>query len=226
MDGSHFLASLLSTQTPVLPAAGVVRLYLAVSWALVLAALGNWLGGRLPWLNSPRRRGGLAALLAFWALWPGALSPTYWLGLAFQMPSLTSVLLCVLLLASPWRPAWVRPAHLSALRRAAWGGIVLGWALLLDTFAAWPLSLYAVGFSPVALVAVVLLASLPWLLAGEQGGGVAVFLLLGSVLLLQVLLRLPSGNVWDAVLDPWLWAVLQLDGLRRLWRPRSASASA
>jgi hypothetical protein len=23
--------------------------------------------------------------------------------------------------------------------------------------------------------------------------------------LLFVLLRLPTGNVWDAVLDPWLW---------------------
>jgi len=41
-----------------------------------------------------------------------------------------------------------------------------------------------------------------------------------------VLLRLPNGNLWDAVLDPWLWAGLHLVGLRWLWhrwRGRSAA---
>jgi hypothetical protein len=27
---------------------------------------------------------------------------------------------------------------------------------------------------------------------------------------LHVVLRLPSGNVWDALLDPWLWIVLHV----------------
>jgi hypothetical protein len=39
--------------------------------------------------------------------------------------------------------------------------------------------------------------------------------LLVGVLLVHVVLRLPTGNVWDALLDPWLWAALQL-----AWLPR------
>jgi hypothetical protein len=34
-------------------------------------------------------------------------------------------------------------------------------------------------------------------------------------LALFVLLRLPTGNVWDALLDPWLWLLLQADWLQR-----------
>jgi hypothetical protein len=30
-------------------------------------------------------------------------------------------------------------------------------------------------------------------------------------------LRLPTGNVWDAVLDPWLWVLAQYLALRQLW---------
>ncbi len=39
-----------------------------------------------------------------------------------------------------------------------------------------------------------------------------------AVLLLYILLRLPTGNAWDAVLDPVLWVWLQMDALRRLRR--------
>ena len=45
--------------------------------------------------------------------------------------------------------------------------------------------------------------------------------LLGAFLLFS-LLRLPTGNIWDAVIDPLLWgwavAALAADGLRRLRR--------
>ena len=30
--------------------------------------------------------------------------------------------------------------------------------------------------------------------------------------------RLPSGNVWDAVLDPWLWLALHAYVARVFWR--------
>jgi hypothetical protein len=30
--------------------------------------------------------------------------------------------------------------------------------------------------------------------------------------------RLPTGNAWDAVLDPWLWLVLQGYLVRAAWR--------
>jgi hypothetical protein len=92
---------------------------------------------------------------------------------------------------------------------------VLGWLLLLDTFAVWPVSLYALGSSPAALAVVALVACLPWLLAGPRQSARNASFLLGGVLLLQVLLRLPTGNLWDALLDPWLWIVLQLDWLQR-----------
>jgi hypothetical protein len=37
------------------------------------------------------------------------------------------------------------------------------------------------------------------------------------VVVLFVALRLPTGNVWDAVLDPWLWVWAQYQALGQLW---------
>jgi hypothetical protein len=42
-------------------------------------------------------------------------------------------------------------------------------------------------------------------------------------LLLFAATRLPTGNVWDAILDPWLWLLLQLVLLRRLLRRKNAA---
>jgi hypothetical protein len=39
---------------------------------------------------------------------------------------------------------------------------------------------------------------------------------------LHVVLRLPSGNVWDALLDPWLWIVLHVSVF---WEKPRVSAS-
>ena len=63
-------------------------------WAVVLV----WLligvrqvvgarGPRAAWLVA-------SALLAVWTLWPGPASPAFWLGLAFQSPSLVTGALC------------------------------------------------------------------------------------------------------------------------------------
>jgi hypothetical protein len=41
---------------------------------------------------------------------------------------------------------------------------------------------------------------------------------------LYVLLHLPNGNLWNALLDPWLWIALQLAGLRQLVRRLSGRA--
>jgi len=54
-------------------------------------------------------------------------------------------------------------------------------------------------------------------------------LMLG-VLALFVLTRLPTGNVWDALLDPWLWGGLQAGWLigavrRRRMASRSSPAT-
>ena len=47
--------------------------------------------------------------------------------------------------------------------------------------------------------------------------GLEVAAMLVLVALVLVGTRLPSGNVWDAVLDPGLWLVVQLWGLRQVW---------
>jgi len=67
--------------------------------------------------------------------------------------------------------------------------------------------------SPAAIALVAAVALLPWVLGTRRTGAralpfeVAVVL---AVLLLFVFTRLPNGNLWDALLDPWLWAVLHV----------------
>lgn len=194
-----------------LPALWLQQWWLPLGWGLVLAALVRWLvggaSGRFqrgsPWL--------LAAAVLLWSLWPGPISVSYWLGLAFQAPSgLAVVLACNAL----WR-AWRGPVAQCPLGNTWgwWALALLGWVLLLDTFAWWPLSLYAWGFGPQALGWVALVSLLPMVVGGWRlSPGVWAVPL---ALLLFVALRLPTGNVWDAVLDPWLWLVAHGMLLRR-----------
>jgi len=228
MDWTAVLDALISTQTPALPAPALMRITQPLSWAIVLTCIVMWVGRRWP----RRLQFGLAGLLFVWTLIPGPVSPAFWLGLAFQMPSLTSGVVGLLIMVSILRtgscsPGSV-PASLRAFQWAGLGGVLLGWLLLLDTFAVLPLSLYALGFSPVVLGVAALLASLSWMVFGSQQAGRPVSFLLGAVLLLYVLLRLPTGNVWDALIDPLLWIALQLGWLLRAarwlserWRARA-----
>lgn len=215
MDLMQLLASLFSTQSPLLPAPLVFRLYLDLAWGLVLAVLA------LAFL-SHRKLGGLRLqvwlppVLLLWCLLPGALSPAYWLGLALRAPSGLLALLCAWSLWRHYRLQTSGPTPLQALRSCTWPLLVLGWILLLDTFALLPVSLYAWGYTPALLGGLALLGLLPALLKGQH---VMSGLWLG-VLLLHLLLRLPTGNAWDAVLDPALWIWLQVDALRR-WRQRA-----
>lgn len=225
MDWTTFLHSLLSTQAPALPSPGMVRLYLVLSWALVLAALGLWLLQRWMPPGKPVWRWSVPVGLALWAAWPGALSPTYWLGLALQAPSLLSTVLCGLFLLRQLKPGVLPAERCEAPWYFGTFGIVLGWLLLLDTFAVWPGSLYALGFSPIVVAVVALVAGLPWLLAGPRQSARNISLLLVGVLLLQVLLRLPTGNLWDALIDPCLWVALQVGWLQcQLRRFRGSSS--
>ena len=215
MDFTQLLASLFSTQTPLLPAPLVFRLYLDLTWGLVLAALAlAFLSHRKP--GGPRLQVWLPPVLVLWCLLPGVLSPAYWLGLALCAPSGLLALLCAWSLWRHYRPQTSGPTPLQALRPWTWPLVVLGWVLLLDTLALTPLSLYAWGFAPVLLGVLAFLGLLPALLQGQ----LATPALWLGVLLLHLLLRLPTGNAWDAVLDPALWLWLQVDGLRR-WRRRA-----
>lgn len=208
----EILNTLLSTQTPLLPHAGWVGVYRSLGWGLVLAGIALWCWRRSG--SRPAWQSGLPLLLLLWSLWPGPLSPAYWLGLAFRVPSLLLVLLSAWFLLSHYRPQLLMPLPLTDLRRWAWVPVLLGWVLLLDTFALWPFSLYSLGFAPLTVGMLVLLCLLPWLWQGVAQPSI----LLVSALTLFVLLRLPTGNVWDALLDPLLWLLLQADWLQRRLR--------
>jgi hypothetical protein len=199
-----------------LPAFWLQQVWMPLAWGLVLAFLVRWWGGRFP----NRVSWGLAAAALLWSLWPGPWSVSYWLGLAFQSPSgLTVALVC----AALWRAGRGGPNAPVAPGAAGgpwgtWGWWVLallGWVLLLDTFAWWSLSLYAWGFGPQALGWLALASLLPMVLGGWWSHPAVYAMPL--VIVLFVALRLPTGNVWDAVLDPWLWAWAQWLAMRQLW---------
>lgn len=210
------------TGAAALPALALQQLWLRLGWGLVLAALVRWLvervlvrSRRLDALGNGADRvqrsvsWGAAAAVLLWSCWPGPLSVSYWLGLAFQAPSGLTVLLACGALWRAWRGPVVPVAAL-----CWWALALLGWVLLLDTFAWWPLSLYAWGFGPQALGWVALASLLPMVLGGWRLSAAGYALPL--VLLWFVALRLPTGNVWDAVLDPWLWVWAQCVALRQL----------
>jgi hypothetical protein len=229
MDWTSFFNALPSLQAPLLPAPHWMRWGRRLGWGLVLATGGLWLGWRWP----RHVQLGLGAVLGLACLVPGPWSPAYWLGLAFQAPSLTTVLLCVRWSVGQWgagdrtrsEPA-VPSATLHALVAA---GIALGWLLLLDTFAVLPFSLYATGFSSAAVGLAGVMVCLPWVAQGSRQAAGGLSPLLIAVLLLYVLVRLPSGNLWDALLDPLLWLALHgfwlARGVRWLRGRRAAVAT-
>jgi hypothetical protein len=211
-----WLHHMVATNAAALPLRGVMQVHLAVGWAVVLAWLGVWV------LKQHKQQMCAAAVLALWALVPGPWSPTYWLGLAFQAPSVLSVLLCAVLLHRALTQQVVTDAVVRSSRNSLLAfvimGAALGWVLLLDTFAVLPVQLYAWGFSPAAVALVVLATALPWAIS-LRGPLDPLAWTAPLAVALFVLLRLPTGNVWDAVLDPWLWVVLQVILVQR-WRAR------
>lgn len=224
---TDFFAPLMSASQALLPSPWGMRLFLQGAWALVLAAAVLGLTSRL----TLRTRWCLTALVAGVCLLPGTLSPAYWLGLAFQAPSLTSVLLGVYYLLHEAGVLAKVPVVRSAGRpgRLVMGGagVVLGWVMLLDTLLWWPVSVYAWGFSSSAVAVVALGLALIWMQWGQTDATGALYGVLGGALALFVLTRWPSGNVWDALLDPWLWVGLQVMGLMsgaRLLRRRGSAA--
>lgn len=219
MDLNAFLNTLWSAGTPVLPNPAAMRVALHGVWAIVLGSGVLLLAYKLA---RPYRLG-LSFLLMSWTLVPGSASPAYWLGLAFQTPSLTSAVICLGWFSSHARrePGIAVPmsnGQIKALKILSGMGVVLGWVLLLDTLALLPVSVYAWGFSSAAFGTVTVLATLLWVVWGTAGAdrrapGLVGPLLILCVLTLFVLTRLPTGNVWDALIDPWLWVALQMGWL-------------
>ena len=123
------------------------------------------------------------------------------------------------------------------LTRSAWNPVptwlvstlcVLGWVLLLDTFALTPTSVYAWGFGVPVLLGSGVLMVVVIVAACQQQSRDSAWVVLGC-LGVYALTRLPTGNVWDALLDPWLWLILQVRLLRAgvmAWRARAATRAA
>jgi len=209
------VASHFSADNPSLPALGLVQLWLHLGWGTLLAWLGVRVGTRLG--LRPRATWVLASALMVWAWLPGPYAPVHWLGLAFQGPSVMAVLLCAVDLV--WRRTSLgRFREGPSFWSGAWlaAGVLLGWALLLDTLALLPVSLYAWGFNAAVPALLVLLALLPWVLQGGPVRQHSTSVLVIAVLAVCVALHLPTGNVWDALLDPWLWLYLNVRGIRTI----------
>ena len=227
-----WLAQALAMDSPLLPTHSAMQIWLHMGLSMVLAWLGLRLTSRLKagWAHNKQVQWLVVLGLAAWAWLPGPSGAAYWLGLAFQAPSATSVLLCAALLVVRWRAADganVTPGFsesaTSSRGPALWlAGLaaLLGWALLLDSFAVLPLQLYAFGFSPVAVFLVMVLGLLPWVFGcytARDRHLIASGVVLSAALVF-VVWRLPTGNVWDAVLDPWLWVALQVYLVRGFFR--------
>lgn len=209
-----------------LPALGWMQLWLRLGWAVVLAALVVGLWGCLS-----RRRGGVlpalgvrvsAALVLLVCLLPQDASPAFWLGLAFQAPSLGAGVLAALVLARHGLlgARWMAGAQ-ETLRQCAdgaLGGVLLGWVLLLDSFAVWPVFFYPSGFGPGAWLVVLVLATVGWAWQGSAWRAHRAALVVLAVWGLFGLTRLPSGNVWDALLDPWLFGLCHVMVVADCWR--------
>ena len=189
---------------PALPSAAGLPVWVALSWGLCAAAV--------CWVLADRfRPAGLWRTLAFVALlslcWPATRAWTAWLALALQTPSLLGLGWLLL-----WAGRVTRRQKAPAPRMPwAWAlaGVVLGWGLWLDTLNLWPevidVPLFAWGFSAVACWTVLVAAAWTALRTARAGASSAFAALLLAVLALFALTRWPSGNVWDALLDPWVW---------------------
>lgn len=195
--------------TPLLPLDTVQYLALHLGWGLVLAAGLVWLLRRRG-LRARSVQAAVTVIAIGWNLLSGALasaSPAYWLGLAFQAPSLVTSLLCLWYLLHGWREQPSPPVG-APLRGLCVAGIMLGWVLVLDMLAWLPWSLYAAGFQPWVTAVLAAAALLPWIVQGRAALQDGRNWVVPIAVLLFVVTRGPNGNAWDAVLDPLLWLAL------------------
>jgi hypothetical protein len=222
------MMDMLTLSVPLLPGALVHRVGMGLLWGMVLAWLVlACLGGMRLKLNAFKQRAVVLIVMVL-SVWPSMASPSYWLGLSFQSPSLAlagvaaygvwAQLVPDAGMQGPWNARGAVVTWLCCL------GVALGWLLMLDTLAFWPRSVYALGFGSAALIAVALCVM--------ALGGLAVRMhmplpvgVLAAVLLMFALTRLPSGNVWDALSDPLLWVGLHLKLMRDVLTKSRSTAS-
>ena len=209
--------------TAVLPTLAVQQLFHALIWLAVL----SWLG--VACLPSYDRRWrwlicSTAALLVLW-VWSWVLPS---LGLVFQTPSLLTLCAC---LAAAWSDVQGPSARLfrtsSNTRIGTWAWLsltVAGWVLLIDAVGHLPWDVYSWGFDP----------RLPWFAWGLAGLWMVAAYLTGLpewhakaatcwlvATGLFVATHAPSGNAWDAWLDPGLWLYAHYQWVNNRWFQRT-----
>ncbi|MDN4039147.1 hypothetical protein [Massilia sp. YIM B02443] len=190
-----------------LPDLALQIVYARLGWAVVATTIvcALWRG---PALTRPLLVAIMGGALVAMAL-PGQLSPAWWLGLAFQYPSGLLVGCCALRLFERWhgiRRSRAMPHTLAGVL------VVCGTLLYLDTFGLLARGFYYAGFWPVLAPLAAALGAAACALAVVRGHARSpAAAMLGAIALFS-LLRLPTGNLWDAMLDPLLcgWAVFTL----------------
>ena len=193
-------------------------IYGRLAWAIVLATVVVALAPG-PWRRSRSLPLAALGIMALLAVLPGQASPAWTLGLAFQYPSGLLTACCLLKLLDRRRgvlTVCVLPAGLAVPLAIA------GTALYLDAFGLISQGYYYAGFSAAGVPILAVLATIACAAAIVRGRNRRQALPLLGAFLLFSLLRLPTGNIWDAVIDPLLWgwavAALAANGLRRLRR--------
>lgn len=200
-----------------LPDLALQIVYGKATWALVLVTVLLALATRLaPGFAQRHWRAAATAMVVLAAL-PADWSPAWWLTLAFQYPSgllAGYALVSLAALRQGRTPRFVLPLPV-ALPLA-----LLGVILYLDTFGVLSLGLYYGGFGAVGAPLLGCAAIAGCAFAILRGHAVQPAVALATGLLLYALLRLPTGNLWDALLDPllWTWALASalVAGVRRV----------
>ena len=226
-----------------LPELAIQSIYARLAWGVVLAAVlvaasMRWSSRRGP----PARRtllmlGGLA-LAVMWL--PGPASPAFWLGLVFSYPSVMLVACCAVNVGLFWGRSGMPPnasgdsapapaaASAPALSAPLAAALAIGGIVLYADAAGWlALQIYARGFeTPFAPVAALVIGALGvWGIRSPTGRPTGVVLL--ACAMAFTFARLPSGNLFDALLDPmmWCWAVgVSLRAWRARLRPSTVPA--
>ncbi|NML62925.1 hypothetical protein HHL21_17935 [Massilia sp. RP-1-19] len=191
-----------------LPALDWQFFYGRLAWTIVLATLVASLLPAALRRSRPVIGGLMLAMAALMAL-PDSASPAYWLVLAFQWPSGVLLGCCLLKLytARAGSPAIAcMPTGIAAVIA------LVGSVLYLDAIGLLSLGLYYWGFGPYGAPLVALGAGASCALAVVLGRVRPHALIALGALALFSILRLPTGNLWDALLDPllWGWAVIAL----------------
>lgn len=189
-------------------------IYGRLAWAVVLAALTTAL-----WPRSWRLSRGTVVVLLVSALvlqaLPDEVSFAYWLGLAFQWPSGILVGLCLVKLHSAWEG---KPENAAIPPGVAAIVALAGSILYLDAIGWTSQGFYYWGFGPIGAPLLALFIAVACSVAAVRSYARSQALAILLAMAIFAVLRLPTGNVWDALFDPllWGWAVASLGN--KCWR--------